>query len=72
MNQNSLKTIEIIHMEGSFKIRKIFTSRSQIPADPIVDVPFGSGAAGSTAISGGATMRPEDIIQAAMIGHRIE
>ena len=37
MNQNSVKTIEVIQMEGIFKIRKIFTSRSQIPADVIID-----------------------------------
>ena len=67
-----MKTIEAIQLEGFFKIRKIFTSRSQIPADLILDVPFGAGAAGATAISGGATIRPEDIIQAAMVGQRIE
>ena len=27
-NQNSMKTIEVIQLEGTFKIRKIFTSRS--------------------------------------------
>ena len=27
-NQNSMKTVEVIQLEGSFKIRKIFTSRS--------------------------------------------
>ena len=37
MNQNSMKTVEVIQLEGCFKIRKIFTSRSQIPADVIVD-----------------------------------
>ena len=36
-NQNSMKTIEVIQLEGSFKIRKIFTSRSQIPADILVE-----------------------------------
>ena len=39
-NQNSLKTIEILQLEGTFKIRKIFTSRSQIPAE-LTDNPFG-------------------------------
>ena len=67
-----MKTIEVIQMEGCFKIRKIFTSRSQIPADLTVDLPFGGAQAGATAISGGAPMRPEDIIQAAMVGQRIE
>ena len=36
-SQNSMKTIEVIQLEGSFKIRKIFTSRSQIPADILVE-----------------------------------
>jgi hypothetical protein len=27
-SQNSLKVIEVIQLEGTFKIRKIFTSRS--------------------------------------------
>lgn len=65
-----MKTIEVIQLEGAFKIRKIFTSRSQIPADAL-QLPFGMGGAGATAMSAG-TMRPEDIIQAAMIGQRIE
>lgn len=69
INQNSMKSIEVIHLEGSFKIRKIFTSRSQIPAD-LVEHPF-SGDAGATVMSGGA-MRAQDIIQAAMSGQRIE
>ena len=72
MNQNNMKTVEVIQIEGVFKIRKIFTSRSQIPADIIIDQPFGEGAAGATQMSAGATMRPEDIIQAAMSGQRIE
>ena len=69
-NQNSMKTIEIIQLEGTFKIRKIFTSRSQIPAD-LVENPFGSADAGATVMSGG-TMRAQDIISAAMVGQRIE
>ena len=55
-----MKIIEVIQLEGSFKIRKIFTSRSQIPADQ-VDPTFGTNGAGATAMSGGG-MRPEDII----------
>ena len=55
-----MKTIEVIQVEGAFKIRKIFTSRSQIPADAL-ELPFGMGGAGATAMSGG-TMRPEDMI----------
>ena len=66
-NQNSMKSVEVIHLEGTFKIRKIFTSRSQIPTE-LVEHPFSSGNAGATAISGGGTMRPEDIITAAMAG----
>ena len=63
MNQNSMKTVEVIQLEGCFKIRKIFTSRSQIPADLSVELPFGAGPAGATVTSqGGAAMRPEDII----------
>ena len=65
-----MKSIEVIHLEGTFKIRKIFTSRSQIPAD-VVEHPFSSGDAGTTVMSGGA-MRAQDIIQAAMSGQRIE
>ena len=73
MNQNSMKTIEVIQLEGCFKIRKIFTSRSQIPADlTYSDTPFGAAGAGNTAISSATAMRPEDIIQAAMVGQRIE
>ena len=72
-NSNSMKTIEVIQLEGNFKIRKIFTSRSQIPADSLDMNPFGTiSNAGATALSGGGTMRPEDIIQAAMVGQRIE
>ena len=67
--QNSMKTIEVIHLEGTFKIRKIFTSRSQIPAESLDSV-FGVGP-GATAIAGG-TMRAEEVIQAAMVGQRIE
>lgn len=29
-NQNNMKTIEMIQLEGTFKLRKIFTSRSSI------------------------------------------
>lgn len=58
---NSMKVIEVIQLEGTFKIRKIFTSRSQIPPD-MVDPTFGN-----TAMTG-VKMRAEDIIQAAMSG----
>ena len=30
VNQNNMKTIEMIQLEGTFKLRKIFTSRSSI------------------------------------------
>ena len=70
-NQNSLKSIEVIQVEGSFKIRKIFTSRSQIPAE-LTDNPFGGAAQGGATMLSGKTMRAEDIIQAAMVGQRIE
>ena len=60
-----MKVIETIQLEGCFKIRKIFTSRSQIPAD-IVDPTFGN-----TAMTG-INMSAADIIQAAMSGQRIE
>ena len=70
-NQNSMKSVEVIHLEGNFKIRKIFTSRSSIPTD-IVETGFASGNAGATAMSGGAVLRPEDVISAAMAGQRIE
>ena len=52
-NSNSMKTVEVIQLEGTFKIRKIFTSRSQIPADQIIDDQFGAGGAGATGMSGG-------------------
>ena len=63
-----MRVIEGIQLEGTFKIRKIFPSRSQIPAD-IVDPTFGNTALTTTS---GLNMRAEDIIQAAMSGQRIE
>ena len=36
--QNNMKTVEMIQMEGTFKIRKIFTSRSVINQDSAFDL----------------------------------
>ena len=66
-----MRTLEVIQLEGTFKIRKIFTSRSQIPAD-LTDNPFDVASAGGTTVTAGGTMRAQDIIQAAMVGQRIE
>ena len=66
-----MKTIEAIQLEGTFKIRKIFTSRSQIPAETFIENPFGNGGPAATAMSGG-NMRAEDVINAAIVGQRIE
>ena len=37
-HQNNMKTVEMIQMEGTFKIRKIFTSRSVINQDSAFDI----------------------------------
>ena len=37
-HQNNMKTVEMIQMEGTFKIRKIFTSRSSINQDSAFDI----------------------------------
>ena len=72
-----MKQIEIIQIEGTFKIRKIFTSRSQIPADNILssgDNPFGMVTKGFQAVNGNTTatsvgiLRQEDVISSALSG----
>ena len=40
-----MKTVELIQMEGNFKIRKIFTSRSCISHENSFDVAYGFGGA---------------------------
>ena len=67
-------------MEGTFKLRKIFTSRSQIPADQTItnENPFAASASvlGGLNINSTATtvgiLRQEDVISSALSGQRIE
>lgn len=69
LNQNNMKAIEVIHLEGSFKVRKIFTSRSLIPADSVFDsVQIGTMGSGMATAKSGGPLRTEDIINAAMSG----
>ena len=34
---NSFKSVEYIQLEGHFKLKKVFSFRSQIPIDPLED-----------------------------------
>ena len=63
---NALKTVELIQLEGSFRIRKIFTSRSVIPADPLEQGREGGIVAGSS------VFKAENLMQAVMSGQRVE
>ena len=75
-----MKSVETIQLEGTFKIRKIFTSRSQIPADNVIvsaDNPFAMATNAFSAAGRNATatsvglLRQEDVISA-LGGQRIE
>jgi hypothetical protein len=61
-----MKSIEMIQMEGTFKVRKIFTSRSQIPGDTLDtsgDNPFAFASKGMGATAGNATATSVGILR---------